>query len=248
MITSPHVTLITGGNKGIGFAVARKLGLAGHTVWLGSRDLERGDDAAKQLRGAGVDARAVQLDVTDQASVTDAAAIVTREAGKLNVLINNAGIMFRRSRFVAEETIDEVKQTFETNVFGTLRVTQAFLPLLRKSQPAQIIMMSSGLGSFHDALDFESNIGNVGFGGYRASKAALNMLTIKLARELDDDGIRVNAVDPGFTSTDMTGNDRGHSAEEGARPAVELATKDAFGSSAGFYALSATGDLISREW
>ena len=245
---SQRIALVTGANKGIGLAIARQLGAGGHLTWLGCRDLQRGDAVAGELRNAGIDARAVQLDVTDDASVACAAAAVARESGRLDVLVNNAGVMFGRPPGVTEESIDEIRHMLDTNVLGVLRVTQAFLPLLRKSQTARIVMMSSGLSSLSEALDMRSETWAVGFAGYCVSKTALNMLTVKLAKELDREGIKVNAVDPGLTSTDMTGNGPGHSPEEGARPAVALATTHAFGPSAGFYACSASGDLVEKRW
>lgn len=248
MIHTSPIALVTGANKGIGFAIARQLGAAGHTVWLGCRDISRGDTAARELRGGGIDARAVQLDVTDAASVSSAAQTVESETGRLDVLINNAGLMFGPPPSLAEEAINEMQQMFDTNVFGVMRVTQAFLPLLRKSKAARIVMMSSGLSSLTDALDMRSETWTVGFGGYCASKTALNMLTVKLAKELERDGIKVNAVDPGLTSTDMTGNGPGHSPEDGARPAVALATTHAYGPTAGFYSCAPSGELVQKSW
>ena len=248
MTNTTRIALITGANKGIGLAIARQLGASGHSVWLGCRDLQRGETAARDLRDAGIDARAVQLDVTSDASVANAAAQLSDLAGKLDVLVNNAGLMFAPPPSVAEERIEEVRQMFDTNVLGVLRVTQAFLPLLRKSEGARIVMMSSGLSSLSEALDMRSETWTVGFAGYCASKTALNMLTVKLAKELDREGIKVNAVDPGLTSTDMTGNGPGHSPDVGARPAVALATTHAYGPSAGFYACSPAGDLIEKRW
>ncbi|OLP44571.1 SDR family NAD(P)-dependent oxidoreductase [Rhizobium oryziradicis] len=243
-----NIALITGANKGIGFAIARQLGASGHMVWLGCRDMSRGEVAARSLRDEGIDARAVQLNVTDDTSVTKAAKTIEQAVGHVDVLVNNAGLMFAEAPSLSSESIDEIKQMFDANVFGVLRVTQAFLPLLRKSSAARIVMMSSGLSSLSDALDMRSETWSVGFGGYCASKTALNMLTVKLAKELDREGIKVNAVDPGLTSTDMTGNGPGHSAEEGARPAVALANIHAYGPSAGFFACSTTGDLVSKPW
>lgn len=248
MIQTSPIALVTGANKGIGLAIARQLGTAGHTVLLGCRDVSRGETAASELRGIGVDAHAVQLDVTDYASVSNAADIVESDMGRLDVLVNNAGLMFPPPPSLAEESIDEMQRMFDTNVFGVIRVTQVFLPLLRKSKAARIVMMSSGLGSLTDALDMRSETWTVGFGGYCASKTALNMLTVKLAKELDRDGIKVNAVDPGLTSTDMTGNGPGHSPEEGARPAVALATTHACGPTAGFYACAPSGELVQKKW
>jgi NAD(P)-dependent dehydrogenase (short-subunit alcohol dehydrogenase family) len=248
MIHTSPIALVTGANKGIGLAITRQLGAAGQTVWLGCRDISRGELAARELRGIGIDARAVLLDVTDGASVSNAAQIVESEMGRLDVLVNNAGLMFGPPPSLAEESIDEMQRMFDTNVFGVMRVTQAFLPLLRKSKAARIVMMSSGLSSLTDALDMRSETWTVGFGGYCASKTALNMLTVKLAKELERDGIKVNAVDPGLTSTDMTGNGPGHSAEEGARPGVALATTHAYGPTAGFYACAPSGELVQKSW
>ncbi|OYR08835.1 SDR family oxidoreductase [Brucella thiophenivorans] len=245
--TSP-IALITGANKGIGLAIARQLGKAGHIVWLGCRNISGGEKAARELRDNGVDARAVQVDVTDGVSVSNAVKAVESEAGRLDVLVNNAGLMFGSPPSLAEESIDEMRRMFDTNVLGVMRVTQAFLPLLRKSRAARIVMMSSGLSSLTDALDMRSETWTVGFGGYCASKTALNMLTVKLAKELDREGIKVNAVDPGLTSTDMTGNGLGHSPEEGARPAVALATTHAYGPTAGFYACTSSGEIIQKSW
>lgn len=243
-----RIALVTGANKGIGLAIARQLGAQGHTVWLGCRNLQRGEAAADALRAAGINARAVQLEVTDTASIAAAMARIEEEEGKLDVLVNNAGIMFAPSPSMEVESVDEMRQMFETNVLGAMQVTQAFLPLLRKSGAARIVMMSSGLASLEEALDMRGETWGVGFAGYCASKAALNMLTVKLAKELDREGIKVNAVDPGLTSTDMTGNGPGHSPEDGARPAVALATIHAFGPTAGFYACAPSGELVLKRW
>lgn len=248
MSSTNRIALVTGANKGIGLAIARQLGAGGHSVWLGCRDAERGEAAAEMLRKAGIDAHVVQLDVTNASSVTTAAATVEREAGRLDVLVNNAGLMFAPPPSAAEESIEEMAQMFETNVFGVMRVTQTFLPLLRKSDAARIVMMSSGLSSLGEALDMRSETWSVGFAGYCASKAALNMLTVKLAKELASEGIKVNAVDPGLTSTDMTGNGLGHSPDQGARPAVALATTHAYGPTAGFYACTDAGELLLKPW
>lgn len=248
MTMTPRVALITGANKGIGLAIARLLGEKGFAVWLGCRNAERGNAAVDDLQRRGIKAQAVQLDVADDASVAAAVAAIEYEAGRLDVLVNNAGLMFGPPPSLAEESLDEIRQMFDTNVFGVLRVTQAFLPLLRKSDAARIVMMSSGLASLNNALDMRSETWTVGFGGYCASKTALNMLTVKLAKELAREGIKVNAIDPGLTSTDMTGNGAGHSPADGARPAVALAMTHAFGPTAGFYTCSASGELVPINW
>ncbi|WP_082594426.1 SDR family NAD(P)-dependent oxidoreductase [Sphingomonas sp. Root710] len=234
----------------LALAVATLVILLAFSTQLGKR-FERdaaGIDLVVGAKGSPLHARAVQLDVTDDASVSRAAAIVEGAAGKLDVLVNNAGIMFVPPSATSDEPIDEIRQMFETNVFGALRVTQAFLPLLRKSQAARIVMMSSGLSSLSEALDMRSETWTVGFAGYCASKSALNMFTVKLAKELDREGIKVNAVDPGLTSTDITANGPGHSPDQGARPAVALATTHAYGPIAGLYACTDSGDLLLKQW
>lgn len=248
MTSLSRIALVTGGNKGIGLAIGRQLAGQGHTVWLGCRDRERGNAAARDLQQAGHDVRSVLLDVTDETSVTAAAATIEEASGRLDILVNNAGLMFAPPPSLAEEPLAEIRQMFETNVFGVLSVTQSFLPLLRRSETARIVMVSSGLSSLNDALDMRSETWTVGFGGYCASKTALNMLTIKLAKELASEGIKVNAVDPGLTSTDMTGNGPGHSPDDGARSAVALATTHAYGPTAGFYACSPSGELVPIRW
>jgi len=154
-VTIDHrrTALITGANRGIGLAIARQLGARGHSVWLGCRDAQRGESAARALPGAGIDARVVQLDVVDEASVAKAAALPTESCEQLDILVNKAGLMVAPPTSAAEESVDDVKRMFDTNVFGVMRVTQAFLPLLRKSDAGRIVMMSSGLASLSEALD-----------------------------------------------------------------------------------------------
>ncbi|KHJ53608.1 short-chain dehydrogenase [Aureimonas altamirensis] len=243
-----RIALVTGANKGLGFAIAHQLGLGGHGVWLGCRDQARGEAAADRLREIGIDARVVRLDVTDPESVASAVAEVGAATDRIDVLVNNAGTHFGPPPPAGEEPIDQIRAIFETNVFGVLSVTQAFLPMLRRSASARIVMMSSGLGSKTETLDMRSENWSVGFAGYCASKAALNMLTVKLAKELDIDGIKVNAADPGLTSTDLTGNGPGHSPDDGARAAVALATTHAHGPTAGFYRCDERGDLRLQPW
>ncbi|RYF24046.1 MAG: SDR family oxidoreductase [Oxalobacteraceae bacterium] len=242
------IALITGANKGLGFAIARQLGERNHSVWLGCRDDVKGEAAASTLRESGIDAWAVQLDVTDPVSIARAAATIEATTDRIDVLVNNAGTHFGPPPPTDQEPTDQVKAIFETNVFGVLSVTQAFLPLLRKSDAGRIVMMSSGLGSLSETLDMRSENWSVGFAGYCASKAALNMLTIKLAKELDGEGIKVNAADPGLTATDLTGNGPGHSPDVGARAPVALATTHSFGPTAGFHACSDAGDLVLHRW
>jgi NAD(P)-dependent dehydrogenase (short-subunit alcohol dehydrogenase family) len=209
------ITLITGGNKGIGYVTARRLITAGHTVWIGARDAARGTLAATEL-GASF----VQLDVTDDASVAAAVDTVREQAGRLDILINNAGILGDVT-LPEEMTVEQTRSVYETNVFGVVRVTNAFLPVLRTSAEPSVINVTSGLGSFtliHDSDRVESQYPLAAYG---SSKTAVTMLTMQYAKTTPD--IRFNAVDPGQTATDFTGN-LGHTVEMGADATVRLAT------------------------
>ena len=227
--------LITGANKGIGLAIARQLGERGFSVWIGSRDEARGESAAAGLREAGIEARALTLDVTSDGSVCAAADRLAGAVDVLDVLVNNAGISIGMPARASEEPVDDVRAMFEVNTFGPLRVTQAFLPLLRAAKGARVVMMSSGLGSLADAGDMAGLSWNIGYAGYCASKSALNMLTVKLAKELLADGIKVNAADPGFTATDLNGHTGLRTVEQAATVVVELATLGFIGPTAGFF-------------
>ena len=229
------VALVTGSNKGIGLAVARQLGKQGYAVWLGCRDSTRGESAASGLRDEGIEASPLLLDVIDEASVKAAVDRLGQEVGALDVLVNNAGISMGTPAKASEEPINDIRAMFEVNTFGPLRVTQAFLPLLRRSKAARVVMMSSGLGSISDAADMAGLFWNVGYAGYCASKSALNMLTVKLAKELLADGIKVNAADPGFTATDLNGHTGHRTVEQAAAVVVELATLGFIGPTAGFF-------------
>ena len=234
-MSNSSVALVTGANKGIGLAISRKLGERGYAVWLGCRDPGRGESAASELRSAGIDAHVLALDVSETDSVLAAADRLGQEVGALDALINNAGISIGAPARASEEAVDDMRKMFEVNTLGPVRVTQAFLPLLRRSKSARIVMMNSGLGSLAEASDMAGLLWNVGYAGYCASKSALNMLTIKLAKELLAEGIKVNAADPGFTATDLNGHTGYRSVEEAAAIAVELATLNFMGPTGGFF-------------
>jgi NAD(P)-dependent dehydrogenase (short-subunit alcohol dehydrogenase family) len=212
-------TLITGANKGLGKETARQLVAAGHTVYVGARDEARGREAAGELG-----ARFVQLDVTDDASVAAAFAQIKADGG-LDVLINNAGIEPRLAGNAiptpADETADSTRATFETNVFGLVRVTRAFLPLLQKSAAPVIVNLSSGLASLTDLSNPHSYMHFYPGLSYPASKTAINAITIQYAKAFP--GIRINAVDPGYTSTDLNGRTGTQTVEEGAAIIARLA-------------------------
>jgi NAD(P)-dependent dehydrogenase (short-subunit alcohol dehydrogenase family) len=208
-------TLITGANRSLGYELARRLIAAGQTVWIGARDAERGQAAASRLG-----ARFVQLDVTDDASVNAAAETIRAEAGHLDILVNNAGILGELTPS-EEMTVEHMRPVYETNVFGTVRVTHAFLPLLRAAEAPSVINITSGVGSFtliHDPNRIESQYPLAAYG---SSKAAVTMLTMQYAKTIPD--IRFNAVDPGQSATDLTGG-LGHSVQEGTDAAVRIAT------------------------
>jgi len=211
-------TLITGANKGLGYETARQLIDAGHTVYLGARDEGRGRAAAAQL-----EARFVQLDVTDDASV--AAAFAQIEADGLDVLINNAGVEGRLPDngivAPADTTVEEIRRIFETNVFGLVRMTHAFLPLLQKSSAPVIVNLSSGLASLTDLSDPDSFIHFYPGISYPASKATINAITIQYAKAFP--AIRINAADPGYTNTDLNGGTGTQTVEQGAEIIVRLA-------------------------
>ncbi len=230
-------TLITGANKGLGFETARRLVAAGHSVYVGSRDAERGRRAAERLG-----ARMVLIDVTDEASV--ASAVKTVEAGGgLDVLVNNAGVEGRaRDGGVvgaAETTADMTRTLFETNVFGVVRVTHAFLPLLRRSAAPVVVNVSSGLAS----LSRVTAPGTPAYAypgvAYPASKAAVNMITVQYAKAFPH--MRINAVEPGYTATDLNGHAGTQTVEEGAEIIVRMAQVGPDGPTGGYF--DAAGSL-----
>lgn len=210
----PNV-LITGANKGLGHEAARRLLAAGYDVFLGARDVGRGQSAA-----AALGATFVAIDVTDDASVAAAVQAVQRRAGQLDVLVNNAGISGGMDR-PDQMTVRTMQETFGTNVFGIVRVTQAFLPLLRRAKAAVIVNVSSGLGSFATVTDTARIEAKVLAAHYCASKAAVNMLTLQYARALPS--MRINAVDPGYTATDLNGHSGPQTVTEGTDAIVHMA-------------------------
>jgi NAD(P)-dependent dehydrogenase (short-subunit alcohol dehydrogenase family) len=226
------VALVTGANQGIGLQIAKDLAAHDFSVLVGSRNFANGVVAAKAV---GPDAHTLQLDVTDQASITAAAERVRNEFGRLDVLVQNAAISntnklpgqsveeYAKTTRPSNVSLDEMRAVWNTNVFGVLAVYQAMLPLLRRTPGARIVNVSSGVGSLttnsDPAFPYRSIFGPV----YPASKTALNALTVAMAIELEPEGIRVNAVSPGFTKTNLNGYAGTETVEEGAREAVRVA-------------------------
>lgn len=230
-VSTSKTALVTGANKGIGFAVAQGLGASGFTVAVGARDRARGEEAVRRLESAGVEAFAVALDVTSDESVAVAAEAVERTAGRLDVLVNNAGISGRTDDGAQDPTtldLDVLRTVLDTNVFGVVRVTNALLPLLRRAPSPRIVNMSSTMGSL--AL----RTGPV-MAAYAPSKTLLNSLTVQYARQLADTNVVVNAACPGYVATDFTGFAGPRSPEQGAAIAIHLATLPDDGPRGGFF-------------
>ncbi|MEW5420581.1 SDR family oxidoreductase [Amorphus sp. 3PC139-8] len=226
--------LITGANKSIGYETARRLGEQDYRVWLGARDDGRGEAAAQTLRDVGHDVVFVQIAVDDDASVKAAAKRVMAEDGKLDVLINNAGIPGNYAAPL-DQGLADIRNVYETNVFGPIRVTYAFLPLLQAAERGNIVNVSTGLASFGWLTDPDNPYYGTNFLGYNSSKAALNGVTVSLAKALEPLGIRVNSADPGWTKTDFTNHSGNHTVVEAAEVIVWLATSDETGPTMGFF-------------
>lgn len=226
------VALVTGANQGIGLQIAKDLTAHGFTVLVGSRNLERGEAAAREI---GADALAIQLDVTDAASISSAAERIRIELGRLDVLVNNAAISntrlkpgMSRAEYIqsgraSNISLDEVRAVFETNVFGLLAVTQAMLPLLREAPSARIVNVSSSVGSLTLNSDPTFAYRSIFSPSYAASKTALNAMTLSLAIELESTGIKVNAACPGYTKTNLNSYSGTQTVIEGAQEPVRLA-------------------------
>jgi len=220
------VALITGANKGIGLETARQLGKLGITVLVGARDFAKGEAAVAELKKDGVDARAVKLDVDNSADYEAVKKLIEKDYGRLDILINNAGIMLdgRTGNETTKTSQDVLRKTFNTNFFAVVGLTQALLPLLKKSVGGRIVNLSSILGSNTLHATPGSFIYDAKTFAYDASKAALNSFTIHLAHELKDTKIKVNSAHPGWVKTEMGGEGAQLDVETGAKTSVELAT------------------------
>lgn len=231
------IALITGANKGIGFEIARQLGAQGITILAGVRDQARGEAAVRQLRAEAIDATAVHLDVTTQATIDAAAVFIDQTYEKLDILVNNAGISVREgSTPPSELALEEVRKAFATNVFGVFAVTKAMLPLLRRSEAGRIVNLSSEMGSLSitsDPTSYTSHLPPTL--AYNASKTALNALTVFFAKELRNTPIKVNSVSPGYVATDLNEHRGFLTPEQGAKVPVAFASLPVDGPTGGFF-------------
>jgi len=225
MNNTKKIALITGANKGIGLETARQLGKQEIIVLLGAHDLKKGEAAASELRQEGIDARALEIDVSQPASVRKSVGNIEREFGRLDILINNAGVMIDDDKKkVSEQTLEAWRKTFDTNLFGLIDTTQAFLPLLRKSSAGRIVNLSSILGSITYHATPGSPVYDSKMPAYNVSKSAVNAYTVQLAYELKDSKIKVNAAHPGWVKTEMGGEGATMEITDGAKTSVALAT------------------------
>jgi NAD(P)-dependent dehydrogenase (short-subunit alcohol dehydrogenase family) len=223
-MSNSKIALITGGNKGIGFESARQLGKLGFTILIGSRDHSRGQEAATSLKNANIDAEAITLDVTNLDTIQSAAKQIDDQYGALDVLINNAGVSLDGGVPPSQLELNNLKRTYETNVFGMFSVTKAMLPLIKRLPAGRIVNLSSGLGSLTMNSDPESEFYGMNLLGYMSSKTAVNALTVLFAKELKDTPIKINSACPGFTATDLNGHRGYRTVDQGASIVVKLAT------------------------
>ena len=228
--------LVTGANKSIGFEVARQLAQKGIYVYLGSRDLEKGKEAINKLRVIGLsNAEAIQIDITDDNSVKNARSEIGKKIDTLDILINNAGIYGGYPQGALDTTIEQFRVTYDANVFGVVRVTQAFIDLLKKSSEPRIVNVSSSQGSLtlhsdpsYKYFDFKGAV-------YLSSKSAMNMYTVVLAYELKDSIFKINAVCPGFTKTDFNGHRGTGTLEDAGKRIIKYALIDKYGPTGKFF-------------
>lgn len=225
---SQPVALVTGANKGIGLAITQQLAARGYIVYLGSRDKQRGLEAKAGIEGPGLDIRAIQLDVTDVDSIASAASRLKDEVGSLDVLINNAGIAGQPMP-PSQCDAQVLRDVYETNVIGPVSITRMLLPLLRLGQRRTIVNVSSELASLtlHNYPNF--SFAPVNLLAYCSSKTALNAFTVLLAKELRSENFKINAVNPGFTATDLNGFTGKGSVEKAASIVVKYAILDSTG-------------------
>ena len=234
-MNSKRITLVTGANKGIGLQVARELALLGHTVLIGARSKAVGTEVEAKLTEEGLRAVFVPIDVTDHHTIEAAAGLIEKRFGRLDVLVNNAGVALDAGAPPSQASLEVIRKTFETNVFGAFAVLQAMLPLLRQSEAGRVVNVSSGLGSLTLNSDPDYEFSRVKLLAYNSSKTTLNAFTVQLAHELKNTTIKVNSADPGFTATDLNNHSGTRTVEQAARIVVRLATLPESGPTGGFF-------------
>lgn len=236
MQDTSRIALVTGATRGIGLHTVRQLAEAGVHTLLAGRDHAKAVEAALKLQAEGLPVEAITLDVTDDASIAKAVGTVEARHGRLDILVNNAGILVdEMGKKVSEQTAATWRKTFDTNVFGLIAVTQAFLPLLHKSSSGRIVNVSSILGSVALNADPSSPIYDFKVPAYNVSKSAVNAWTVQLAYELRDSRIKVNTIHPGYVKTDMNAGEGELEIADGARTSVALALIDDNGPQGGFF-------------
>ena len=239
--------LITGANKSIGFETAKQLATQGHKVYVGSRDRQKGEAAVAQLKEQGAaQVEAIQIDITDRQSIRAASETVGRQEGRLDILINNAGISGDQQQAPSSVPTDEIRKVFDTNFFGTIDVTQAFMDLLKKSDQPRIVNVTSGLGSL--TLLNETWWADIVMAAYTPSKTALNAYTNALARELKDTAFKINVVDPGYTATDFNNHSGPGTVEDAGAIIVKYALIGEDGPTGKFFSNDVEGESDECPW
>ncbi|WP_458125298.1 SDR family oxidoreductase [Paenibacillus sp. Z3-2] len=227
--------LITGANKGIGFETALQLGKMGYVILLGARNERKGEEAAQLLVNKNIEAHAIVLDVTRQATIEAAVHQIKQKFGSLDVLINNAGISAGGATPPSQISLEDIRKTYDTKLFGMISVTQAMLPLLQQSSAGRIVNLTSGLGSLAYNSDPKHEHAQFNLLAYNSSKAAVNMFTVTLAKEFRNTPLKINSADPGFTATDLNGFTGLGTVKQAAAIVVKLAVLDENGPSGGFH-------------
>jgi NAD(P)-dependent dehydrogenase (short-subunit alcohol dehydrogenase family) len=241
--------LVTGANKSIGFEVARQLSQKGIYVYLGSRNLENGIEAVNKLKAEGLNnVEAIQLDITNDESVKNARAEIGKKTQVLDILINNAGIYGGYPQEALNTTIDQFKATYDSNVYGVVRVTQAFIDLLKKSSEPRIVNVSSSQGSITLHSDPTYKYYDYKAAAYLSSKSAMNMYTVILAYELKDSNFKINAVCPGYTKTDFNGHRGPGSVEDAGKRILKYALIDKNGPTGKFFSEENNPDTGEIPW
>ncbi len=230
-----RVALVTGANRGIGYAISRRLGGKNITVILGARDPQKGNEACSRLQGEGLDVHFELLDVTDEKSIKTAIESIRTHFGRLDILVNNAGIMIDGGEDGLNVNQETVRKTLQTNVMGPLMLCQYCIPLMQAGGYGRIVNMASGLGSLTEMADPQSAYAGIGAPAYRLSKTGINCITTLLAKEVRNDNILINSACPGWVRTEMGGDQAPLTPEQGADTPVWLATLPDGGPTGGVY-------------